>query len=461
MTEPIKQYVNLDPSNPDELKEIVAERAGRRIKLVAKLNKKQGGIPVVFEIIAASSNAHVDASSLSKKHFAYVKNNMGGLGMAGHAKRRTATNDQGEAEMEFILSGFGGDVFEVKAYVPLPGGKKGKELFTKKYVTWRRIYYQVSRFQAGTLGARQRGSLPEIPSLDWGPVEKELAAPNRKHCIELVKDDCKDLIPRFSNIIQRDTRARQDALVANALDGYRAHRAEVTMRCVLVNSIARQLDFSNLYTITAIRSTVTIEIERKLWMDQSMPRGQDAVTRAQWQFAEGPDRTWKPIATQLFEVAGPNKLLIHFEEATEEQFRRAFGPRPVEIIVALEMKVLDGSTNGLSWRNAIWMANENMHSGIRPIPQKQATAIHETGHYIGMASDLQKTHYTEKGHTGPHCSTGLSVHALKRRTYKGLSGTCVMFGESAKSRKPFFCAECDKSVRELEIRKKTVLPATA
>ena len=73
-----------------------------------------------------------------------------------------------------------------------------------------------------------------------------------------------------------------------------------------------------------------------------------------------------------------------------------------------------------------------------------------------MVSDLQKTYYEHRnlvgGHVGPHCSTGLSAEELKLSVYGGLNGTCVMFGESAVSRKPIFCSECDKSVREAAVR---------
>jgi hypothetical protein len=78
--------------------------------------------------------------------------------MPGVFRKRVATDENGEAKVELHLSGFGGDEFEVKAYVLKPGGKKGKELLSQKYVVWRRIYYQVGRFKSGTVGANRRAS---------------------------------------------------------------------------------------------------------------------------------------------------------------------------------------------------------------------------------------------------------------------------------------------------------------
>jgi hypothetical protein len=102
-----------------------------------------------------------------------------------------------------------------------------------------------------------------------------------------------------------------------------------------------------------------------------------------------------------------------------------------------------------------------MHSGPRPDAQKQATTIHEAGHFIGMVSDLQTSHYVDHGHNGPHCSTGLTAAELAQDSYRGQNGTCVMFGESARSRQPKFCAACDRSVREATIRVMNNMPSSA
>jgi hypothetical protein len=417
---------------------------------VAKLNKKQGGIPVVFEIKAGSDNSYLHVANYSKKHLAYIKKSLGGLNTAGRAKRRVATDDNGEAKIEFILSFFGGDEFEVKVYVPKRGGQKGKELLTNKYVTWRRIYYQVSRFQAGKLGAGQKGSLPEIPHIDWVSVEKEYAAEDRKHHIELVRENGKDLIPRYANVLDADN--SPDDLKHAALDGYDPLRVPVTMRCVLVNMIGSMKEDDQKVKITANRGPVYIQTRKRIWSDPSLSRGQDCVISAHWRFADGKDTQTKRFDLRYFEGVAPKTLVVHFEEIPENLYKATFGDKPVKIVLELKLRILARSTNGLSWYNGIWIANENMHSGKRPEDQKQSTTIHEAGHFIGMVSDRQKTHYVGHGHQGPHCSTGLSPTELALPEYRGLSGTCVMFGESAASRKPKFCNHCDKSVREASVR---------
>ena len=135
----IKQYVNLDPSKSDELKEIKPERAGRVIHVLAKIDKKVGGVPVVFEIISGSKNVFpsLDKANFSRqelKQLTQLRQTLPGLQMPMSAKRKVITNDDGEAEIDFTLSGFGGDEFEVKAYIYKSGGNKGNELKSDKYI---------------------------------------------------------------------------------------------------------------------------------------------------------------------------------------------------------------------------------------------------------------------------------------------------------------------------------------
>lgn len=455
MSEPVKQYVNLDPSKAHELREISAERAGRRIKLTAKLNKEKEGIPVVFEIVGASNNAVVNLGNYSAKHRSYLKKNMQGLDSTGRAKRRVITNEKGEAIIEFILSVFGGDVFEVKAYVPKQGGKAGKVLFTKKYVTWRRIYYQVSCFEAGKVGAKMTGSLPAIPDINWESVEKEFAATNRKHYVELVREDHKPLIKRYFNVLNTNNKQH---MIDSALDGYKSNRPGVSMRCVMVNMIGSYKEYqTKIYKLKLQRTATKIQTAQYLWQDESLPRGEDCVIDAVWRVEGGGASDWRSLDRQILGGSGPSELTIYFDELSEEQFSKKFGGgKFIEVLFILRR--VTGSINGLSWYNSIWVANQNMHSGPRPEDQKQSTAVHEAGHFVDLTSDLQKSHYTGKGHQGPHCSTGLSKSALTKDSYRGLSGTCVMFGESAKSRHANFCPECDKALREASIRVKYNMP---
>ena len=177
----IKQYVNLDPTKSGQLDGLDKARAGKTVLLAATVSPKKPGIPIAFEITHGAQN----------------------LARPGHTERRVATTmDDGKATLSYELSEHGGDEFTVKASLAL-GPKNGAALSSDKYIVWRRLYYQMSRFKAGTPGKGQPdGSVPEVAAYDISPVEAELAA--RQHNIELVNKTSTALITRYANVMTHD-----------------------------------------------------------------------------------------------------------------------------------------------------------------------------------------------------------------------------------------------------------------
>lgn len=449
----LKQYVNLDPGKPIELKEIPAQRAGRVITLVAKLNKKQGGVPVVFDLIAGPKNHTPLARGKdgSRKTPMDIRRLKGGLGMPGIFRKRVATDDNGEAKVELHLSGFGGDEFEVKAYLLKPGGKKGKELLSEKYIVWRRIYYQVGRFKSGAVGANRKGNLPEIPNFDWAPVKTEFEA--RKHHIELVDDSRADLVNRYKNILVPEK--PYNDLLYSVKNGYVKEREPVSLRVVLCNMISTPEEKTRGYNIVLDRKSTDIDVSSigELWQDESLPIGTDCIISAHVQFHE--KDTPRPINGIFMYGVGPSTIRIRFDLMEQSVFEASFGKKPTRARLILELRLLAQSTNGLSWYNAVWLAHNFMHGKTPYTPGgKQSTAIHELGHFVDMVNPRQQTWYVDHGHQGPHCSTGISKSNLAKLSYGGLGGTCVMFGEGDPLAKKVnkFCSTCDPSVRESNVR---------
>lgn len=448
----LKQYVNLDPSKPAEIKEIPVQRAGRVITLVAKLNKKQGGVPVVFDLIAGPKNHTPLALGKdgSRKTPMELRQLKGGLGMPGIFRKRVATDDNGDAKAELHLSGFGGDEFEVNAYLLKPGGKKGKELLSEKYIVWRRIYYQVGRFKSGTVGANRKGNLPEIPHFDWTPVKKEFEA--RKHNIEFVDDSRTDLVTRYKNILEPV--APYNDLIYSVKEGYVPEREPVSMRVVLGNMIATPFVDTRERIVVLDRKSIDINLPKTvLWKDESLPLGTDCILSAHLQFHE--KDTPRPISGVFMYSIGPSTIRIRFDLMEQSTFESSFGKKPAKVRLTFKLRLLAGSTNGLSWYNAIWLAHNFMH-GNTPYTSggKQSTAIHELGHFVDMVNARQQTWYVGHEHEGPHCSTGLSKTDKLQASYAGLTGTCVMFGEGDPLAKVVnkFCTTCDPSVRESSVR---------
>lgn len=435
---PIKQYVNLDPAVPDQLKGLDKKRAGKNVTFIAKLKKGKAGHPILFEVTLGAKNisASLDTGNFTKKELrAIAKKAAGGAGLPGTLKRRMMTDSKGECKIKLVLSECGGDEFTVKAYIP-KGKGKGKELASETFVVWRRLYFQVSRFKSGPKGAGRTGTLAEIPALDWAPIIAEYEA--REHNIELVDDSSTDLITRYCNILESD-----EDHTKSAWDGYDAKREPVSIRAVLVNQIAKSKSEELLFPAVKEDKDLVQSTNSPLWLDESMDSKKDFIIEAKWRFASEPVSAEKDIDLKFVESVDPFTIKLNFKDMPKRHlfdfWRKA--------IVRLKLRVAAGSTNGRSWANTIWMANENMHVGARSAGDKHQTTIHEVGHYIGMASPMQSTHYVGRGHVGNHCNTGLTNAETKRDPYDGLKGACVMYGASNNKRKKEFCTVCDPFVR--------------
>ena len=433
----LQQYVNVDPTKPDECKEIAVERAGRTVTLVAPVSRKKRGIPVYFEMKSTAKNIvpSLEEANFSKETLKHLKGRIGGL--PGTSTRCALTDGKGVARLTIKLSEFGGDEFEIEAYLKGKNGKKKKVLKSEKYIVWRRIYYQVSRFKAAPKGAGRSGILPEVAKLDWPSVQAEFKA--REHNIEMIDETTTDLITRRANVLQPEA---DIDLQKSAREGYDPKREPLAMRVVLVNQLASCVE-QWLADIVQVKEgvSVTVPTTRKLWVDESLAITEDWAVEAQWR--RDPKDGWKPLDRKYLEYKGPQAFAINLHKIPKTGFFDFFRKAQIR----LKLRYLKSSKNGLSWHNAIWIAAENMHKGARARGEKQQTTIHEAGHFIGMVPPGQSTQYTGHGHVGGHCSTGLSAADKALPDYGGLSGTCVMFGENATTRKEQFCAICDTSVR--------------
>lgn len=437
---PIKQYVNLDPNSPDQLDGLDKKRAGKYVTFTAKLNKAIEGVPIMFEMTAGAKNvsASLDAGNFTLKQLRRIsKSTKGGMDVPGTLKRRIATDAKGESKIKLILSVCGGDEFTVKAYIPSRKGE-GKELASETYVIWRRLYYQVSRFKGGPKGAGRKGTLPEIPALPWGPVKDEFLA--KKHNIELVEDTSSDLISRHWNTLWD-----MSLLKSSAFEGYDNSKEPVTIRTVLVNELSDAKVIDLVFPIVKENTDAVKQIEEMLFFDESKKVKEDFLLDATWKYVDGSDTTEKPLDFQYVEAEDYETLKINFSKIPKRHLLDVWR----KVSIKLKLRVIAGSSNGLSYGNTIWLAGGSMYAGNRTGSEKQRTAIHEIGHYIGMVAAVegQKNWYEGKGHQGPHCSQGLSEEQTNRDFYYGLPGTCVMFGESAETRLGHFCVNCSPSVR--------------
>jgi hypothetical protein len=397
---PIKQYINLDPTKPDELNGLAAARAGRKIKLQAQVNPARKNSRLTFEVTSGANN---------KKH-------------AGHVKRTIVrTNDQGIAKYTLELSRYGGDEFTVRVF----GTKSGDELSSETYQVWRRFYSQLSRQDAAPRGAnRGGGNIPAVTAFDIQPALDELA----RHYIEIVPDDRQDLIARRINVF-RDA----DPFAPTAVDGYVANREPVGVRIILVNKIAEPT--TQMVTRTLARDGFgrTSIVATDVWVDETLPKDEDWLVGARWR--EDEDGTaWHDVArgrlTAINLTGG--SLLFHWDDV----------PDDVETIeMEITYRVKASGSNGFKLTNLVFIAlNEDA--------RRQQTLTHELGHFVGMVLPGQPMRYTGHDHTGQHCATGLSADQRAGASYTGLPGTCVMFGQSVDGRSGQMCADCTTAIKD-------------
>jgi hypothetical protein len=412
----IKQYVNLDPDDADQLDGLAKARAGITVTLEATVDPAEEGVGVVFKIKRGDDNLY----------------------RAGKTSKRTATTgDDGKAKIDFDLTENGGDKFTVTAYLEDEGDELGKNT----YVVWKRLYYQMSRFRKGTPGDGQPDdSLPAVPALDLDGAIDEL----KGHFIQLVDKSTKATIKRYANVI--DQEPGRTSMKKSAEDGYEAKYEPVTVRVVAVNQIATSKTTNYKKEDVKNEGKLKLKFPDDLWDDPSCDKDEDWLISVKWRWND--ESTWHRLDSKWIKRTSKNRVEIDLDGADlggEDDEDRT-------IDVRVSYRYDSGSSNGRRRHNAVWLASSCMNGEARSADELKQTTIHEIGHTLGMVPVTQSSHYIEHGHAGNHCNTGLSSSERAGDSYEGLEGTCIMFGESSDSRQPHFCPKCVPSVRKADAK---------
>lgn len=416
----IKQYVNLDRTKSAQLGGLDKARAGKAVTFDAVVTPKKAGVAVTFEITRGAENV--------------LK--------PGEKKSLVATTDkEGKAKLEFVVTEHGGDEFVVTASV-LTGPKNNRqkhELSSDTYVVWRRIYYQMSRFKAGNPGHGQpRGSLPEIPALDLSAALTEFAA--RSHNIELVDRSDQPLITHRGTLITSESSSLSYKLAAE--EGYNAALEPVTVRIVLIDRLGEKRTESHTESDVPTAAKESFEVAGTLFKDPTLAKDKDWLVEVAWRF-HGTD-AFAPLEPRFITSTDDDRMVeVDFPGAAIATGDNA--GRHVDVMVTY--RVLASASNGSSWYNVVCLATRQQDDTIRSATELSKTVMHELGHFLNMVPLGQSTHYTEHGHQGRHCFTGLSEGQIEGANYGARPGTCVMYGEAGNKRLAEFCATCDPSLR--------------
>jgi hypothetical protein len=420
----IKQYVNLNPDRAAELDGLDKARAGRDVVFEATVDPVATGIAVVFEITRGAKNV-TEAGTVSK----VVK----------------TTGDDGKAKLPFVLTPHGGDEFTVKASLSVEAGA-GAQLGEDTYVVWRRIYYQMSRFDAGVPGQGQaQGSVPAIPAFDISAVTAELTA--REHNIELVDKTQAALITRRATVLTRD----DDSLVLKRalLDSYDATLVPVTLRIVVANQIAEVKTGNMIQYGVEQRARQEMDLPNsRLFDDPTCAKNADWFVSATWTIDSGATGA---LDVKYFDRTPEGDLYVNFEN--EVPWDRGSVEESETVDVKLTYRYIAGFCNGTSFHNSIALSSKDARGKARLTADMVDTAMHEIGHFLHLAAPDQATYYTLHGHNGPHCFTGVKESKLAGQDYSGEDGTCIMYGESGAKRTSKFCAACDPSMRKSTVQR--------
>ena len=408
----IKQYVNLDPDKPKQLDGLDKARAGKRVVFEAKIDRKKAGISVRFTVVRGASNV-LEPGTVSK----YI----------------ATTDGTGKAVWPYDLSEHGGDTFAVKACVD--SDKTSTALSSNTYFVWRRIYYQMSRFDAGTPGAGQPGdSLPAVPAFDITAAKTELEA--RNHNIELVDKSRKALITRYANLLTGQSKSLD--YKRSAEDSYLAELEPVTVRIVVVNQIGETKTETYLESDHEVEGKDAIEVPDTLFKDPTFAKDKDWFVSAEWRYHGGV--AFSALAAKWLTRTGDRDVEIDFPGAAIATGVNA----GKNVDIKLTYRCMPACGNGSSWHNVVYLATMEADGALRTADELTATATHELGHFLNMVPAGQETYYLGSGHQGRHCHTGVN----ESHDYAGKKGTCIMFGESGAKRLLTFCELCDPSLRK-------------
>lgn len=440
----IQQWVNIDPNDNNQRAvpghgTLPKERCGPKITLKAKINRKKKGKPIYWAVQLGGDNVVKNVGSNAGWTLNAAK---GGFSAPGFYEKLVPTNRKGWSITTFDLSECGGDEFTIKAYTKTKKGKVKKELKSDTYVVWRQLFYQVTRM-GPSVG---KVTLPPIPNISWGDVQKEYDDSRKPHNIRWTE------VPASSPIITRHRSLYNWTMVKNTgLEGYNRAKEPLVLKVSLVDMLAERAQEDHEFTVVKPKTTYVANTTALLFDMNS------ADDKDDWYVSSSATRVGDASKTVTvgrndFTKVGPTSISVTLPQIQKEglfDFCR-------EAKVKVSVNVFENWTLGFSWYNGIWVNNAVVDWGPpqtlknEPMAKKVATMVHEFGHAIGMVAPASPFHYpTSHKHSGNHCWNGAtdpSTFPAGDRFPSGDSPVCTMFGDN-RSNTEKFCATCTPFVR--------------
>lgn len=443
----IKQWVNLSPTSPEDLRNVPGEgvippeRCGPEITLQATINPPEPNKRVYWGVQLDSNNVE---NTLASGSGWTLNPAQGGFGAPGFYEKLVLTNDAGESNTTFLLSICGGDKFTIKAFTKNDDGSVRSELSSEIYEVWRQLYYQVTRMDA--LGSP--GSEPAVPDIVWDDLKNEYNDLRRPHNIRWSE------VPAASAMITRHRSLWNDDLVKHAgLEGYDRTKEPLVLKVSLVEMLAARAQEDHTFDVVRRNRTYRYNIRNVLFDCNSADDRDDWFLSAS-AYERGDAGQTISITRDNFSKEGGGTITVNLKEV----------PRCKRASVEVDFYIFESSTAGVSWYNGIWITSaQPTRAGIiqpSPSDEKIWIAVHEFGHAIGMVPSEAPYHYATSnghGHRGGHCWNGATdpdtfpggdkYSSLRTDGSRRDDGACcTMFG-CVVSATEQFCDECSPFVR--------------
>lgn len=424
----IKQWVNLDPDEREELRDVPGEgpippeRCGPVIHLRATIDQELGGLPVWWGVEPHAENCEPGGAPSDD----WARNRLlAGLeGVPGFYERLAITDGGGEVTGELHVPECGGDRYTVKAFTKNEDGSIRDELQSETYETWRQLYYQVTRMGAGS----GRESLPAIPDLTtWNDVKNEFNDSRMRHHIRFTE------VPAAQTTITRHRSLWNDEMIKRTgVEGYDRSKEPLVLKVSLVDLLAFRGQEDHTFETVQRYQEYTGRTAKPLFDINSVDDKNDWYLAA---VARASDGSAVRITRDDFTKVGANRIRLRLDAAPVCRSAR----------VTVRVYVFEKWLGGRSWANGIWVINGcgrwrggEFRIETDSMETKAQIMVHEWGHAIGMVPAASPKHYpTSHGHRGDHCWNGATdpttFPATESYDDHSDGACCTMFG----------CVSCD------------------
>lgn len=327
-----------------------------------------------------------------------------GFGSAGGGKTTTSSTDAAgwTPVVEFHLSIYGGDKFEVRA-TEAADGTGG--LKTGTYVVWRKLWYEIDTMKSrdGGLLTMDHAGLPALYSPAY---------------IELAQQGTDNEPDNTWNIQTSDLHTFANAYFGAAKSPFQSHEV----------GIDHQADKQNAsLTIAMTAATYTHGSTDSFYVYEG---GDTWLTKAEYDDGSGA----KTLAKSKVTLTGANKVYKAIQVDLSAGPVTPTAAKPVSVTLEY-VKSKEWSGDGASKPHAIvamgyWYDTETATEAKK---RTQGTMAHELGHLLGMVPTSSSTH-VDTG-TGHHCT----------------DIACVMYSTNTTTRGNNFCGVCIETLRRADL----------